>query len=81
MLNCDCIYKISFFFVTSEGAKYATVLYQTSIQEMAKDKHSSLLDPLLSYDENEVVVFFTIFLEMVFRSHSGKRGHSYKEVT
>ncbi len=60
--------------MTSEGVQYATVLYQTSMEGMAKDKHSSLLDPLLSYDENEVGVFFTKFLEMVFLNHTLARG-------
>ncbi len=40
------------FLDTSEGVKKARVLHYTRMERLAKDKSSSLLDPLISYEEN-----------------------------
>ncbi len=41
--------------VIYEWAKYARVLHYTRMESLARDKHSSLLGPLLSYEGNEVL--------------------------
>ncbi len=38
-----------------EWAKCARVLHYTVMESLARDKHSSLLGPLLSYEGNEVL--------------------------
>ncbi len=42
------------FFVTYSWAQWVRVLHQTSMERLAKNKHSSLLDPFVSYEEYEV---------------------------
>ncbi len=46
------------FFVTYEWAEPAKVLYCTRLERLAIIKHSSLLGPLLSYGEKEVLLIW-----------------------
>ncbi len=41
------------FFLIYEWAQYARVLHHTRLERLASEKHSSLLCPLLSYEENK----------------------------
>ncbi len=43
------------FFVTYHWAQKARVLHYTRLERLARGKHSSLLDPFVSYEENEVL--------------------------
>jgi hypothetical protein len=43
------------FLVTYEWAKQARVLHCSGLESLVRDKHSSLLDPFISYEENEVL--------------------------
>ena len=43
----------TFFFVTYKWVKYAGVLNHGTVEKLTMDKHSSLLDPSLSYEENK----------------------------
>ncbi len=45
-------YSQAFFFVTYKWVKYAGVLNHGTLKKLTMDKHSSLLDPSLSYEEN-----------------------------
>ncbi len=42
------------FFVTYKCSKYAVVLQYTLLERLTRDKYFSLLDPYISYNENEV---------------------------
>ncbi len=50
----DYIHNTSFFYITYEWVKYARVLYYTGMERIARDKHSCLLDPFIS-EENEAL--------------------------
>jgi hypothetical protein len=53
------LYSQHFIFViTYELAQYGTVLIYTSRERLARDKHSSLLDPFVSYEENKLLLLF-----------------------
>jgi len=43
------------FFVTYEWAQYARVLHYTRLEELVRNKHSSLWVPFISYEENSVM--------------------------
>ncbi len=43
------------FFITRRWAQEATVLRYIRLEQLAKDKHSSLLYLFVIYDENEVL--------------------------
>ncbi len=43
------------FFVTCEWVQQARVLQYTRLERLARDKHSSLLGPFVSYEENGVL--------------------------
>ncbi len=43
------------FFITCHWTKLARVLHYTRLERLAWDKHSSLLGPLVSYEENEAL--------------------------
>ncbi len=43
------------FFITYERSQYVSALYYTRLEMFAGDKHSSLLGPFISYEENSVV--------------------------
>ena len=47
-------YSQLIFFVTFEWALYVTVLLRTRLERLARDKHSSLLDPFVSYVEKRI---------------------------
>ncbi len=51
--KCDQIFSNGCFFVTYEWAQYARVFTNSSMEWIAK--HCSLLEPFLSYEENEVL--------------------------
>ncbi len=40
------------FFVTNHWTQKARVLHYTSLERLARDKHSNLLNPFISYEEN-----------------------------
>jgi hypothetical protein len=51
-MRCQGLYSKNFiFFVNYKWAQYAGVLQYTRVERHAKDKHSSLLGPFVSYDE------------------------------
>jgi hypothetical protein len=43
------------FFVTYEWVQQPGVLHHTKLERLAMDKYSSLLNPFLSYEENEAL--------------------------
>ncbi len=49
------ILKHYIFFITYDWAKQAKELDYTSLERLANDKHSNLLAPFRSYEENEVL--------------------------
>ncbi len=50
--------RVHIFIVTFEWAQEATVLQYTRLERRARDKHSSLLGPIVSYEEDKVFVNF-----------------------
>jgi hypothetical protein len=44
-----------FFFITCKWAQSARVLHYTRLEKLARDKHSSLVDPFVSNEENKVL--------------------------
>jgi len=52
------------FFVTFYWAQKARVVYYTRLERLVRDKHSSLVGPLISFKRNEVlyVITTTVFL-------------------
>ncbi len=44
------------FIITYKWGQYGTVLIYTSRERLARDKHSSLLDPFVSYEQNELLL-------------------------
>ncbi len=49
------IQNTSFFFATYKWAQWDRVLHYTRLKRFARDKHSSLSGPFISYEENEVL--------------------------
>ncbi len=43
------------FFITYVWAKWARVLHYSRLEKLIRDKHSMLLNPIISYEENEVL--------------------------
>ncbi len=43
------------FFVTNKRAQQVRVLYNTRLERLVKDQHSSLLNPFVVYKENKVL--------------------------
>jgi hypothetical protein len=46
------IYTVFHFLLNLLMAQYARVLHYTREESLARDKHSSFLDPFISYDKN-----------------------------
>jgi hypothetical protein len=54
-VNLELYSQQFIFFVTSEETQLARVLHNSCLERLAKGKQSSLLGPLLGYEENEVL--------------------------
>jgi hypothetical protein len=52
---------------------YKLVLHYPRLKMLASDKHCSLLDPLVSYEENEETTLFVLHLELLLPVHTQKR--------
>jgi hypothetical protein len=48
------------FFVTYKWGKLITVIYYTTLKRFVRNKHSSLMGPFTSFEENEVFVNLTL---------------------
>ncbi len=45
----------SYFLLSCKWAQYVRTLHYSGVERPTRDKHSSFLGPLLSYEENEVL--------------------------
>jgi hypothetical protein len=60
------VFTTLIFFVTYHWTQQARVLHYTRLERLARDKHSSLLGPFVSYEENEVL---WIWLQVSYSQH------------
>jgi hypothetical protein len=58
-MYCEFHPRVHIFLVTFEWAQEARMLQYTRFKRWAKDKHSSLLGPIVSYEEDKVFVNFS----------------------
>ncbi len=48
------------FYVAYEWTKYTVVLHYTLVERLGRDKYSSILGPIVSYEENELLSISTL---------------------
>jgi hypothetical protein len=52
------------FIITYEWVYWANVLHNTRLEKLAMDEYSSLLDPIVNYEENDVLLILPLTLNL-----------------